>query len=158
MNEQRAVISTPIGRLLLVGDANNLRQVLFESQIPDDQDHRTKLPKTGPIAWAAAQLEAYFRQELQAFELPLSPKGTDFQRRVWTELQRIPHGKTVSYSDIATRIHSPKAVRAVGAANGRNPIPIIIPCHRVIGSNGSLTGFGGGLEVKRQLLDLERTI
>lgn len=155
MTEQLAVISTPIGRLLLVGDTNYLRQVLFESQISSGQAHQTKLPKIGPIALAAAQLAAYFRQELQTFDVPLNPMGTDFQRRVWDELQRIPYGQTVSYNDIAARINSPQAVRAVGAANGKNSIPIIIPCHRVIGSNGSLTGFGGGLEVKRKLLALE---
>jgi methylated-DNA-[protein]-cysteine S-methyltransferase len=104
---------------------------------------------------AARQLDAYFRGELREFDLPLDLQGTDFQKLVWHELCRIPYGETRSYSAIAVAIHAPKAVRAVGAANGRNPIPIVVPCHRVIGAGGSLVGYGGGLPLKRLLLDLE---
>jgi methylated-DNA-[protein]-cysteine S-methyltransferase len=104
---------------------------------------------------AARQLEEYFAGERREFDLPLHLTGTEFQVRVLEELQRIPYGETTSYSDIAERIGRPKAMRAVGAANGRNPIPIVIPCHRVIGRGGSLTGFGGGLETKAELLRLE---
>jgi methylated-DNA-[protein]-cysteine S-methyltransferase len=101
------------------------------------------------------QLQAYFAGELKAFDVPLELVGTDFQKRVWEALRTIPYGETRSYSGIATQIGSPRAVRAVGAANGRNPIPVIVPCHRVIGASGDLVGFGGGLEWKRLLLDLE---
>jgi methylated-DNA-[protein]-cysteine S-methyltransferase len=103
------------------------------------------------------QLRAYFAGKLKAFDVPLEIVGTDFQKRVWIALRAIPYGETRSYSEIAGHIGAPRAVRAVGAANGRNPIPVIIPCHRVIGASGSLVGFGGGLEWKRLLLDLEAT-
>jgi methylated-DNA-[protein]-cysteine S-methyltransferase len=103
----------------------------------------------------ALQLDEYFNRERTAFDLPLHPRGTDFQLRVWKALEEIPYGETRSYSEIARSIGSPDAVRAVGAANGRNPLPIVVPCHRVIGANGSLTGFGGGLPLKKLLLELE---
>jgi len=109
-----------------------------------------------PFAEALRQLRAYFAGDLHTFSLALAPAGTPFQRRVWDALLEIPYGATASYRDIAIAIGKPSAVRAVGLANGRNPIPIIIPCHRVIGSDGSLTGYGGGLDVKRFLLELER--
>ena len=102
------------------------------------------------------QLQEYFAGKRQEFELQVDPQGTSFQKEVWRELCRIPYGETASYQAIAERLGKPKACRAVGMANGRNPLPIIIPCHRIIGKNGTLTGFGGGLPVKRQLLDLER--
>jgi methylated-DNA-[protein]-cysteine S-methyltransferase len=101
------------------------------------------------------QLQSYFAGERKNFELPLVLEGTDFQKRVWTALQKIPYGETISYKKLAETVGSPKAVRAVGAANGANPIPIIIPCHRVIGQDGSLTGFGGGLPLKKRLIELE---
>jgi len=104
---------------------------------------------------AAEQLRAYFAGELRDFDLTLDMQGTEFQKRVWHELLRIPYGETRSYSFVANTIGAPKAVRAVGAANGRNPIPIVVPCHRVIGAGGSLVGYGGGLPLKRFLLDLE---
>jgi methylated-DNA-[protein]-cysteine S-methyltransferase len=113
-------------------------------------------PGTHPIAIEAArQLRAYFAGELREFDLPLDLHGTDFQRRVWRELQRIPYGETRSYSQIAAAIGAPQAVRAVGAANGANPIPIVVPCHRVIGAGGKLVGYGGGLPLKQRLLALE---
>jgi len=110
-----------------------------------------------PVLKAAVdQLEAYFAGDLQEFDLPLAAQGTAFQHRVWTELCRIPYGQTVSYLDIAEQLGDRKAVRAVGLANGRNPIAIVVPCHRVIGSNGKLTGYAGGLWRKERLLNLER--
>ena len=108
-----------------------------------------------PFAAAQEQLTSYFAGERKAFDLPLRPNGTEFQLRVLDELQKIPYGTTASYGDIASRIGRPKAVRAVGAANGRNPLPIIIPCHRVIGASGKLIGFGGGIPTKKALLKLE---
>ena len=107
---------------------------------------------------AARQLREYFSGQRQQFDLPLAPGGTAFQRQVWTALTRIPYGEVASYGDIARDIGKPSAARAVGAANGRNPLPIIVPCHRIIGSNGKLTGFAGGLQAKRALLTLEGAI
>jgi methylated-DNA-[protein]-cysteine S-methyltransferase len=104
---------------------------------------------------AAGQLRAYFARELREFDLPLAPSGTGFQRRVWDAVSAVPFGATASYAEIAAAIGTPSACRAVGAANGRNPLPVIVPCHRVVGSTGALTGYGGGLERKRALLDLE---
>jgi methylated-DNA-[protein]-cysteine S-methyltransferase len=103
----------------------------------------------------ATQLQNYFAGDLRKFDLPLDFQGTDFQKRVWRELETIPYGETRSYAQIAARIGAPTAVRAVGAANGANPIPIVVPCHRVIGSGGRLTGYGGGLPLKKRLLELE---
>jgi methylated-DNA-[protein]-cysteine S-methyltransferase len=110
----------------------------------------------GRLAHVVAQLRAYFAGTLREFDLKLAPKGTAFQRGVWRELCEIPYGATTSYGQLAARVGNPKASRAVGLANGRNPIPIVIPCHRVIGSNGSLVGYGGGLFIKEHLLALER--
>jgi methylated-DNA-[protein]-cysteine S-methyltransferase len=144
-----------VGRLLLAGDAAGLRILSF-------QDGRRPLTPgvdwqsvTTPFREAMEQLEAYFAGKLRRFDLLLAPAGTTFQREVWGTLQTIPYGETLSYGELARRIGKPNAFRAVGAANGRNPLPIIIPCHRVIGANGSLTGFGGGLPVKRALLAIE---
>ena len=108
------------------------------------------------FASVRAQLEEYFAGRRHSFDLPLAPAGTPFQQRVWAELQRIGHGKTITYTELAARIGRPTAIRAAGAANGANPVSIVIPCHRVIGSDGTLTGYGGGLEVKRFLIDFER--
>jgi len=108
-----------------------------------------------PFAEVIRQLQAYFSGELKEFNVPLAMEGTEFQLRVWNALRAIPYGETISYAQLAERIGNPKAVRAVGLANGSNPIPIIVPCHRVIGGNGSLTGFGGGLSTKKRLLELE---
>lgn len=117
---------------------------------------RTSRPDRGLLREAALQLDAYFDGRLRTFSLPLAPEGTAFQQDVWRVLEAIPYGETLSYADVADRVGRPTAVRAVGAANGRNPIPIIIPCHRVIGSSGKLVGFGGGLDAKRALLGLEQ--
>lgn len=148
-------LTTPIGELLLAGDDHALRVVAF----PEGSRRREPEPEwiwsEKPFAAACEQLEAYFEGTLKAFDLPLRPDGTEFQLEVLEELKKIPYGTTVSYGEIARRIGRPRAMRAVGAANGRNPIPIIIPCHRVIGASGDLTGFGGGLPVKQALLRLE---
>jgi methylated-DNA-[protein]-cysteine S-methyltransferase len=148
-------LSTPIGDLLLAGDEAALHVVSF----PEGSRRRDPEPdwiyNEQPFRAACAQLEAYFAGRLKAFDLELAPSGTPFQLAVLEELRKIPYGTTASYSDIARRIGRPKAVRAVGAANGRNPIPIVIPCHRVIGARGDLTGFGGGLPTKEALLRLE---
>jgi methylated-DNA-[protein]-cysteine S-methyltransferase len=148
-------LNTPIGDLLLAGDEDGLTQIGF----PQGKMRRDPEPdwifNEKPFAEACRQLEEYFSGIRKEFELPLHLSGTEFQVQVLEELQKIPYGETTSYGDIAKRIGRPKAMRAVGAANGRNPIPIIIPCHRVIGSSGDLTGFGGGLDTKEALLRLE---
>jgi methylated-DNA-[protein]-cysteine S-methyltransferase len=149
------MFESPVGTLLLAGDGNGLRLVSFESSkhaAPPQADWRQD--KT-PFTEVIRQLRAYFRGELKEFDLPLALEGTKFQLHVWNTLRSIPYGETISYAQLAGRIGDPKAVRAVGLANGSNPIPIIIPCHRVIGSDGSLTGFGGGLSTKKLLLELE---
>jgi methylated-DNA-[protein]-cysteine S-methyltransferase len=146
---------TPIGAILIAGDGEAIVETYFAGAKPkpdwirDDDD---------VLREAADQLQAYFAGDLREFDLPLAPRGTEFQQSVWSALQQIPYGETTTYSTIAERIGRPAAVRAVGAANGANPIPIVIPCHRVIGSNGSMTGFGGGIGVKRRLLALEARV
>jgi len=151
-----SMIDSPLGPLLVTAEDGAVTR-LWMSQ----QRHQVTEPDA---AWArddeafaelAKQLEAYFAGERTAFDLPLAPAGTPFQREVWTALRTIPYGMTCSYGELAVQIGRPGASRAVGLANGRNPISILIPCHRVIGSTGTLTGYGGGLERKRWLLDLE---
>ena len=144
-------VDSPIGELLLVGDGRSLTQ-LHMSPPPDASAGRHD-----PEAFAdvEAQLTAYFAGDLTDFDVPLAPTGTGFQLRVWSALLDIPYGETVSYGEIAMAVGKPEAVRAVGATNGRNPIAVIVPCHRVIGSDGTLVGYGGGLPRKRLLLELE---
>ena len=146
---------SPIGRLRLVADATGLRQIHFEHQRHPTNVDPSWTRDAERLAFARTQLLEYFSGERRLFDLPLRPIGTAFQRDVWTALGTIAYGETASYGDIARRIGKPKAMRAVGAANGRNPLPIVVPCHRVIGSNGTLTGFGGGLPVKEALLAME---
>lgn len=146
-------VATPIGPLLVVGDYQAVRFVRFPNEAEPDRVWFEA--RAGPVREAARQLEAYFARRRTAFELPLAPQGSPFQQRVWEELRRIPYGETVSYGELAKRIGQPTASRAVGAANGANPIPIIIPCHRAVGGDGSMTGFGGGVALKRMLLALE---
>jgi methylated-DNA-[protein]-cysteine S-methyltransferase len=148
-------LETPIGDLLLAGDEEALALVGFPQGSMRHDPEPDWIYNEKPFVEARRQLAEYFAGDRKSFELPLKLTGTEFQVRVLEELQRIPYGETKSYRDIAERIGRPKAVRAVGAANGRNPIPIIIPCHRVIGSHGELTGFGGGLDTKEALLRLE---
>lgn len=148
-------LDTPIGELLLAGDTDALSMVGFPEGAMRREPEPDWIYKEKPFAEAIRQLNEYFAGDRQDFDLPLRLDGTEFQLLVLQELRRIPYGETTSYGDIAERIGRPKAVRAVGAANGRNPIPIIVPCHRVIGASGDLTGFGGGLNTKEALLRLE---
>jgi methylated-DNA-[protein]-cysteine S-methyltransferase len=147
--------SSPVGDLLLAGDATSLRLVAFPDGPHPRRPEASWERSETPFRDALSQLKGYFAGTVRRFDLPLAPEGTAFQQVVWRALQTIPYGETLSYSGLARRIGKPTASRAVGAANGRNPIPIIIPCHRVIGATGSLTGFGGGLSTKRKLLELE---
>ena len=149
-------LDSPIGRLLLVLDGQGLRRVHFENGRHRLRLHEEWQRGPGALHEARAQLKAYFAGKLKTFDLPLAPEGSEFQQQVWLELLRIPYGETTSYGEIARRIGDVTASRAVGAANGQNPLAIVVPCHRVIGANGSLTGYGGGLPVKRFLLDLEQ--
>ncbi|MBW3567472.1 MAG: methylated-DNA--[protein]-cysteine S-methyltransferase [Proteobacteria bacterium] len=146
---------SPLGSLLLVEEAGRLLEIGFETGRRPSQPPIDVMEDMAPFNAAIRQLEEYFAGRRTHFDLPLAPRGTAFQQSVWNALIDIPFGKAVSYSDIANAIGNPNAVRAVGLANGRNPIPIIIPCHRVIGKDGSLTGYGGGLPNKRKLLALE---
>ena len=152
---------SPLGRLELESDGKSLTRVRLpgEPKLPphgggagaDIQFVRDPKPFTAIIA----QLDEYFAGTRRRFDLPLAPRGTPFQLKVWRELRKIPYGKTIPYAVLAHRAGNDAACRAVGAANGRNPLPIVVPCHRVIGSDGSLTGFGGGIAAKRKLLELE---
>ncbi len=148
-------LETPIGRLLLAGAEEILHYLGFPKGSMAMQPEADWQQNDLAFSQAKQQLSEYFAGTRQVFDLPLSPAGTEFQRQVWQALQDIPFGQTCSYGELAKGIDRPKAVRAVGAANGQNPIPVIIPCHRVIGSSGKLTGFGGGLDVKEYLLKLE---
>lgn len=148
-------IDSPVGRLLLAGDKQGLKFIGFpegKGKIEPPADWK---PQDACFQQAKAQLDEYFAGTRKQFDLQLAPNGTEFQLDVLEELKKIPYGETRSYGFIASRLGKPKASRAVGAANGRNPLPIVIPCHRVIGENGSLTGFGGGLGIKQFLLALE---
>lgn len=144
-------MESPVGRLLLAADEKGLRQILFRGE---PASHWRENPAA--LAETVRQLRAYFARELRDFNLPLAPAGTPFQLRVWRELRNIPYGQTISYGELARRVGSPNGSRAVGLANGANPISIVVPCHRVIGGNGKLTGYGGGLENKQLLLTLEQ--
>jgi methylated-DNA-[protein]-cysteine S-methyltransferase len=149
-------LDSPLGPLLLVADASGLCQVNFARNGRNAPANPGWREDASAFAQPIRQLSAYFAGELETFDLPLAPQGTPFQQKVWDELLNIPYGETISYGELAKRIGNPNASRAVGLANGSNPIPIIIPCHRVIGSNGKLTGYGGGLPIKEKLLALER--
>ena len=146
---------SPVGELLLTWGGRALTGLYMDPHKWGPERGPDWREDAAPFAAAREQLDAYFAGELAEFDLPLAPEGTEFQRRVWDALRRIPYGKTVSYAELARMIGKSEAVRAVGAANGRNPISIIIPCHRVIGADGSLVGYGGGLERKRWLLQHE---
>ena len=147
--------NSPIGELLLAGDQDALTMIGFPKGSMRRDPEPDWIFNEKPFAEAMRQLDEYFDGQRRDFDLPLRLDGTEFQLLVLDELQKIPYGETTSYGDIAKRIGRPKASRAVGAANGRNPIPIVVPCHRVIGSHGDLTGFGGGLDTKEALLRLE---
>lgn len=150
-------LDSPVGKLKLISSDEGLTAILWENDRPtrvrlgemtEDENHPH-------LRQAIAQLNEYFARRRTAFEIPLDPRGTPFQQQVWESLLEIPYGETRTYLDLARKLGNPNATRAVGAANGRNPISIIVPCHRVIGTSGSLTGFAGGLAVKEQLLRLE---
>ena len=146
-------LDTPIGTLRLVSDGEHMTAIEFEGRHGEaDTDHNVEDPV---LRACARQLQEYFAGKRTQFDLPLAPRGTEFQRAVWRALEEIPYGKLKSYGEIAVEIGKSSAARAVGAANGRNPLPIVVPCHRVIGRDGSLTGFAGGLAIKRWLLALE---
>jgi methylated-DNA-[protein]-cysteine S-methyltransferase len=152
------IIDSPVGRMRLIAGDKGFAALLWERKNPyrvppfDDMEENNRHPI---LIEAEKQLNEYFRGERKTFAIPLEMHGTDFQKKVWSELLKIPFGETRTYGDIAKKLGDMKAVRAVGAANGKNPISIIVPCHRVIGASGKLVGFGGGLENKAKLLELE---
>jgi methylated-DNA-[protein]-cysteine S-methyltransferase len=148
-------VASPVGELLLVGDGAALTGLHMQEGPGRTEPPGRRAPRARPFAAAREQLADYFTGRRRRFELPLAPAGTDFQRRVWEALERIPYGETAGYGELAERLGAPRAPRAVGAANGRNPISIIVPCHRLVGADGGLTGYGGGLDRKRFLLALE---
>ncbi len=150
--EMHMLISTPLGPMTAIERDGALAWLSFGSEVPPG----ARLKESKLLEELSLQLKEYFEGVRQGFDIPLRPEGTKFQQKVWQALSTIPYGQTRSYRDIALQVESPKAVRAVGGANHRNPISIIIPCHRVIGANGSLTGYGGGLDKKEALLALER--
>ena len=149
-------MESPVGRLLLAGDETGLQRVAFAEGGKALQPGPDWRNDALPLRQAVAQLNAYFAGDLRTFDLPLRMEGTPFQLAVWRALRDIPYGETASYGEIARRVGTPQGSRAVGLANGSNPIAIVVPCHRVIGSNGKLTGYGGGLNNKETLLALER--
>ena len=167
MTEQM-VLPTPVGPLVLIASTRGLRAVLWSPDdahrvpgvAPDEMPSRSDEapPRSAGVILqqAAEELDEYFEGTRRSFDVPLDPVGTAFQQQAWAALRTIPYGETVTYGEQAERLGDRRKARAVGAANGRNPISIIVPCHRVVGSNGALTGFGGGLDVKAWLLDHER--
>jgi methylated-DNA-[protein]-cysteine S-methyltransferase len=156
-----AVMTSPLGEILIMGNSAGLTAIAFQrgrnSVIPEpDWQVAGSDSDDTVVSEAIDQLRAYFAGELQEFDLPLAPVGTPFQKEVWQALLEIPYGQTISYGELADRLGKPNAARAVGAANGQNPVAIVIPCHRVIGSDGSLTGYASGVDIKAALLGLER--
>ncbi|MEU3894912.1 methylated-DNA--[protein]-cysteine S-methyltransferase [Streptomyces sp. NPDC045251] len=154
--KQHTVIDSPYGALTLVAEDGALCGLYMTDQRHRPPEEAFGTADDGPFAETEEQLTAYFAGELKEFTLDLRLNGTPFQRTVWDQLRKIPYGETRTYGELADALGNPAASRAVGLANGRNPIGIIVPCHRVIGASGSLTGYGGGLERKRRLLDFER--
>ena len=144
-------MSTPLGPLVLEVEDGYLTQAQFSEEDPGESDDDPVLVQ------AEAQLRQYFKGELEEFDLPLRPHGTDFDQKVWTELKEVPYGRTSTYGFLANKLENPGAIRAVGRANGRNPLAIIVPCHRIIGSDGKLTGYAGGLRRKHWLLQHEQS-
>ncbi|MEA4805667.1 methylated-DNA--[protein]-cysteine S-methyltransferase [Acetobacterium wieringae] len=145
---------TPLGKIVLTENGSAITRLIFSEALPEEVICR----ETPLLKKAIQELQEYFAGTRQSFDLPLQPEGTDFQQKVWKALQEIPYGEVCSYHQIARAIGNEKACRAVGGANNKNPISIIIPCHRVIGANGSLVGYGGGLDIKQKLLTLENQI
>ncbi len=149
-------IDSPIGELLVAGNRGGISLISFSTGNKSRRHKEDWIHKPNSFSIIRKQLDAYFEGQLTQFDLKLKPQGTEFQLQVWKALRDIPYGETISYGELAKAINKPSASRAVGAANGNNPLPIVIPCHRVIGSTGKLTGFGGGIKTKAFLLDLER--
>lgn len=168
MHKDRTYLATPIGNLEISGTEKAVEKIIFVHMLSDLRSccpgintivdfkiNNDILSKSSPVAIASLQLSKYFKGELRQFDFPIAPKGTEFQLMVWNELKKIEFGQTISYSAIAEKIGNPKASRAVGSANNKNPLPIVIPCHRVIGNDRSLTGYAGGLWRKKWLLEFE---
>lgn len=149
------IYESPIGKIGIKDNGHSIIEVYF---IKEAEDQELELKETALIREAGRQLEEYFQGKRNDFDLPLEPKGTPFQKSVWEALITIPYGETRSYKEVAQKVNSPKAYRAVGMSNNKNPISIIIPCHRVIGANGKMVGYGGGLDIKEYLLNLESQI
>jgi methylated-DNA-[protein]-cysteine S-methyltransferase len=157
MSNAQWIMNSVIGRLYLVASEKGLQGIYWKRQpVPMMKNLRSPSPEVKILARAQSQLDEYLSGRRKNFDLPLDILGTDFQRRVWTELNKIPYGKTISYRELAIRIENENAARAVGTANGKNPVCIIIPCHRVISSDGTLGGYSGGLAIKTKLLQLEQ--
>jgi len=154
----RTTIQSPVGEILLIGDETAVRELRLPGTFGDRDLAGAEAGITAPLAKAIEQLDAYFAGELTSFDLALVPVGTPFQSRVWWALADIPYARTESYGSVAARVGNPKASRAVGMANNKNPIPIVLPCHRVIGASGKLVGYGGGLWMKEWLLQHEATV
>ena len=152
---QTLLSTSPIGPIQITGTDEGITQLLLNMPLTQHPEEQSAHPLA---VLAVEQLRAWFAGRLRTFQLPLRPAGTEFQQKVWHALQQIPWGQTASYAQIAADIGQPSACRAVGLANGRNPIPVIIPCHRIIGSNGRLVGYSGGLEIKRTLLTIEGSL
>ena len=155
-NRVHTVVDSPVGPLTLVAEDDALAGLYLTDQRHRPAEETFGRPDDAPFGPVVAQLAEYFAGERTDFELPLNLSGTPFQRTVWTALREIPYGTTISYGELADRIGRPTASRAVGLANGKNPVGIVVPCHRVVGASGDLTGYGGGLDRKRRLLDFER--
>lgn len=155
MTMSTTTVPSPLGPLMLVSDGTALTAVRFDGESGAGDATTTEDPV---LTAAREQLEAFLSGERREFDVPLRPAGTPFQQEVWTALREIPYGETMGYGELAARLGRPAAARAVGLANGRNPLPVIVPCHRVIGASGALTGYGGGLERKRFLLGLEARV
>jgi methylated-DNA-[protein]-cysteine S-methyltransferase len=155
MTNYHTIMPSPLGEILLMADGRGLTGINFQEAKGAKRPPRGSVESAAPFKEAVRQIEAYFRGDLKDFDLCLSPAGTSFQHDVWNALRKVPYGQTISYGDLAKRLGKPKASRAVGAANGRNPLPIVVPCHRVVGSDGKLTGYYGGTHLKEYLLALE---
>jgi len=150
------IMNSPLGRILVARNADGLTRINFQDGTEAISPQAGWREQAAALVNATAQLEAYFRGELRQFEIPLAPEGTAFQRQVWQAMKAIPYGQTITYAELARQVGRPQAARAVGGASSRNPLPVVVPCHRVVGSDGSLTGYAGGLHLKQALLDLER--
>ena len=155
----QTTVDTPVGQLVVVAADTGLRSIRWESQAPRHGAGAPEVDASHPVLRAAVeQLDAYLAGARRSFDLPLDPVGTDFQQAVWKLLREVPYGTTISYAEQARRLGDARKARAIGGANGRNPIAIVVPCHRVVGSDGTLTGFAAGTDVKRWLLDHEQAV